>query len=156
MSLLSLMLYWHVLSLNGTSWKERSTSSIAPLLSVNFLQMLCPSSLSPAYPGFADFPSTPSRVDLCVPSTLGAVCNYWREIAWSTPSHTDAQCDTTKWTLLACGRSSSCTDDHASILESIRLYHSYYKSGSECWLCWGQIIMSWAGLLFDVIQLAPL
>ena len=35
---------------------------------------------------FTKFYRSPSRSDLCIPLTLGAVCKYWREIAWSTPS----------------------------------------------------------------------
>ena len=37
-------------------------------------------------PDFEDLQSSPSRVDSSVPLILGAICSYWREIAWSTPS----------------------------------------------------------------------
>ena len=37
-------------------------------------------------PDFADFQFLPSKADLCVPLSLGAICSYWRDIAWSTPS----------------------------------------------------------------------
>jgi F-box-like len=36
-------------------------------------------------PDFADFQRFPFNVDLCFPLSLGAICSYWREIAWSTP-----------------------------------------------------------------------
>jgi F-box-like len=36
-------------------------------------------------PDFADFQRFPFNVDLCSPLSLGAICSYWREIAWSTP-----------------------------------------------------------------------
>jgi F-box-like len=33
---------------------------------------------------FMDFQPLPSKME-CYPLSLGAICNYWREIAWSTP-----------------------------------------------------------------------
>jgi F-box-like len=36
-------------------------------------------------PDFSDYQPFPSKVDLCFPLSLGAICSYWREIAWSTP-----------------------------------------------------------------------
>ena len=38
-------------------------------------------------PDYTDHPFSPyTREDLSFPLSLGAICSYWREIAWSTPS----------------------------------------------------------------------
>ena len=38
-------------------------------------------------PDFTDHPLLPSnKEDLSIPLSLGAICSYWRDIAWSTPS----------------------------------------------------------------------
>jgi hypothetical protein len=39
-------------------------------------------------PDFVDHQLAPyTKEDISIPLSLGAICSYWREIAWSTPSH---------------------------------------------------------------------
>jgi hypothetical protein len=69
---------------NATISKERSTDFIV-LSSVNFLPTLHRPFSSSAYQHQLS-PLTKEDLSESIPLSLGAICSYWREVAWSTPS----------------------------------------------------------------------